>query len=141
MKPKVYNFSSKTILLLATALLFFAFLPNQTAQAQTEAGEVLMETDEMPQPKGGLDGWMAYLTENMKYPVLAKEKNIEGTVIVTFVVLETGEIDTVEILRGIGGGCDEEAMRLVKESPKWTPGKKDGELVKVRMRLPVRFKL
>ena len=139
MKLSILNSSLKALTILAIALLSLAFLPNQTAQAQTE--EVLMEADEMPKPKGGLDGWMAYLSENMKYPALAEEKNIEGTVIVTFVVREDGEKDSVEILRGIGGGCDEEAIRLVKDSPKWTPGKKNGEEVNVRMRLPVRFKL
>lgn len=139
MKQSPLNFQLKAISIVATAILFFAFLPNQTAQAQTE--EVLMDADVMPLPKGGLDGWNAYLSQNMKYPEAAKEKNIEGTVIVTFVVKKNGEVDTVEILRGIGGGCDEEAIRLAKESPKWTPGKKDGELVNVRMRLPIRFKL
>jgi len=55
--------------------------------------------------------------------------------------LKNGEISNVEILRGIGKGCDEEVMRLVKESPSWIPGEKDGQIVKTRMRLPVRFKL
>ncbi len=123
------------------ALLFFAVLPSQPAFAQTETDSVYMEVDEMPLPKGGMDGWNSYLGKNMKYPTAAREAKVEGTVVVTFVVLENGEVSTVEILRGIGKGCDEEVLRLVEESPKWTPGKKDGEVVKTRMRLPVRFKL
>ncbi|PZX47780.1 energy transducer TonB [Algoriphagus chordae] len=141
MKLSISNFPIKASPLFLLAMLFFATLPNQTAIAQTESETVHMEVDEMPQPKGGMDGWNTYLAENLKYPKAASEAKIEGTVIATFVVLKNGEIDSVEILRGIGGGCDEEVLRLVKESPKWTPGKKDGEIVKTRMRLPVRFKL
>ncbi|SFT44691.1 TonB family C-terminal domain-containing protein [Algoriphagus locisalis] len=139
MKLSTLNLLPKATSLVLAALFFFAFLPNQTAQAQTE--EVLTEVDVMPQPTGGLAGWNTYLAENLKYPEAAQEKKIEGTVIVKFVVLDSGELDQVEILRGIGGGCDEEVLRLVKEAPKWTPGKKDGEVVNVQMRLPVRFKL
>ena len=141
MKRTTLNFPLKAISIFATVILYFAFLPNQSVLAQTEAEEVLTDTAELPQPIGGLDGWNAYLAQNLNYPKAAMEKKIEGTVIVTFVVKKNSEIDTVEILRGIGGGCDEEAIRLVKDSPKWTPGKKDGELVNVRMRLPIRFKL
>ncbi|WP_425639335.1 energy transducer TonB [Algoriphagus yeomjeoni] len=141
MKRPNLNFPQKAISILAIALLFFAFLPNQTAQAQTEAEEVFLEVDVQPQPKGGMEGWNSYLSENLTYPAAAREKKIEGTVVVMFIVREDGAIDSVEILRGIGGGCDEEVMRLVKESPTWTPGKKDGEFVNVKMRLPVRFRL
>ncbi len=146
-KPKytikllVMNFSHKAVALFVIALLFFAALPIQTAFAQIESDTVYMEVDEMPKPKGGMNGWNEYLAKNMRYPKAAREAKVEGTVIVAFIVLENGEVSTLEILRGIGGGCDEEVMRLVKESPKWTPGKKYGEIVKTRMRLPVRFKL
>jgi protein TonB len=66
---------------------------------------------------------------------------VEGTVYVVFVVNTVGSIQDVEILRGIGGGCDEEALRVVSGAPKWTPGKQRGRPVRVRMRLPIRFKL
>ncbi|RAI85016.1 energy transducer TonB [Algoriphagus yeomjeoni] len=141
MNQKDNNFSPKALAILATAVLFFAFLPNQTAQAQTEAEEVFLEVDVQPQPKGGMEGWNSYLSANLTYPTAAREKKIEGTVVVMFIVRDDGKIDSVEILRGIGGGCDEEVMRLVKESATWTPGKKDGEFVNVKMRLPVRFRL
>ena len=66
---------------------------------------------------------------------------LQGIVVVTFVVDEKGNINNVQVLRGIGGGCDEEAVRLVKNSGVWTPGKIDGKAVSVQLRLPVQFKL
>lgn len=141
MKLSRMNFSQNAATPVLIALLFFAGLPSQTAFAQTETDSVYMEVDEMPIPKGGMEGWNSYLAKNMTYPKSAREAKVEGTVVATFVVLKNGDVDNIEILRGIGKGCDEEVLRLVKESPKWTPGKKDGEIVKTRMRLPVRFKL
>lgn len=123
------------------ALLIAACFTSLEAAAQTDPDPVFMEVDEMPKPKGGMEGWNSYLAQNMKYPKEARDTKVEGTVVIAFVVLENGEISTPEILRGIGNGCDEEVLRLVKESPIWTPGKKDGKVVKTRMRLPVRFKL
>jgi protein TonB len=141
MKLTQFIFSQKTAPIALIAILFFAALPNQTAFAQTAKDSVYMEVDEMPIPPGGMDGWNSYLGKNMRYPTAAREAKVQGQVIITFVVLENGETSNIDILRGIGGGCDEEVMRLVKESPKWTPGKKDGEKVKTRMTLPVNFKL
>ncbi|MEB2777190.1 energy transducer TonB [Algoriphagus sp. D3-2-R+10] len=141
MKLSAHNLPLKATLLLVVALFFFATLPNQEAFAQTESEKVHKEVDEMPTPPNGINGWNSYLAKNMKYPKAAREANVEGKVVVAFVVQETGEISNVEIIRGIGKGCDEEVMRLVKESPKWKPGKKDGEIVKTQMMLPVNFKL
>ncbi len=131
----------QTVPFLLLALIFSTCFFSIEASAQTEPDSVYMEVDEMPSPPGGMEGWTSYLSENMKYPKAAKEANVQGMVIVTFVVLENGELSTPEILRGIGKGCDEEVIRLVKESQKWTPGKKDGKAVKTRMRLPVKFEL
>lgn len=66
---------------------------------------------------------------------------IEGTVIVVFLVNTDGSIQDVEVLRGIGGGCDEEAVKVVQNAPKWEPGKQRGRPVRTRMRLPIRFRL
>lgn len=97
---------------------------------------------DMPVPPGGsMESFIKYFQENMKYPALAKEKGIEGMVAVSFIVREDGSVDEVAILRGIGGGCDEEAHRMVKESGTWTPGKLEGKAVAVQMRLPIQFKL
>lgn len=102
---------------------------------------VLSEVDEMPTPPGGMEGFIKYVMDNLKYPTKAKEDKIEGTVVLTFIVKEDGKVESVEVLRGIGGGCDEEAVRILENSDLWVPAKKEGKNVSARMRLPVRFKL
>ena len=72
---------------------------------------------------------------------MAKEAGIQGRVFVTFVVMETGKIANVKLLRGIGGGCDEEAIRVVKGMPSWKPGKQRGKPVRVQYNLPIKFTL
>ncbi len=94
-----------------------------------------------PSPAGGMAGWNKYLSENLRYPPNAQRKGIEGTVIVAFVVNTDGTTTDIEILRSVGGGCDEEVIRIVKGSPKWTPGMQRGMPVRTRMRLPLRFML
>ena len=139
MKPSTINFSQKAVTLFVIALLYFAALPNQAAYAQNNI--VYEEVDKMPVPQGGMEGLMSYLGQNIKYPKAAKKKGIEGKVFVDFVVKEDGSISEVSILRGIGGGCDEEAFRVVSDSPQWTPGEIDGKPVSTRMKLPIEFKL
>jgi protein TonB len=92
-----------------------------------------------PQPPGG--DLQAYFGKNIKYPQKAISQDIEGKVFVTFVVTSSGEVDDVKLLKGIGYGCDEEAIRVVKSMPRWTPGKNGGREVKVRMNIPIVFKL
>jgi TonB family protein len=82
-----------------------------------------------------------YLSKNIQYPQKAREMGVEGTVIVVFEIHTDGSIHNVEILRGIGGGADEEAVRVVQNAPKWEPGRQRGRAVKTRMRLPIRFKM
>jgi TonB family protein len=94
-----------------------------------------------PEPSGGMQGFMKYLMSSMKYPKAARKKGIQGKVFVSFVVDKDGSIIDVEILKGIGGGCDEEAMRVIQECPKWTPAMQRGQPVKVRMSIPLIFKL
>lgn len=109
---------------------------------QAKAQETVQkQVEEMPIPPGGMEGFTKYMIENLKYPAAAKEANIQGMVMVTFVVRADGSVDTIEVLRGIGGGCDEEAVRVVAESGKWTPGKNGGKAVPTQMTLPVQFKL
>jgi TonB family protein len=98
-------------------------------------------TEVQPNPPGGMQGWNKYLQENLTYPAEARSKGIEGTVIVVFVINSDGSVSNPEILRGIGGGADEEALRVVKNSPDWSPAKQKDQVVNSRMRLPIRFKL
>ncbi len=73
------------------------------------------------------------------YPDMAKDAKIEGKVYLTFVVDRDGGITGVKVLRGIGGGCDEEAVRVVKNMPRWNPGKQRGKPVRVQYNLPINF--
>jgi TonB family protein len=84
---------------------------------------------------------MEYTSENLKYPAEAKEAKVEGTVKVKFVIDEEGNITSPMIVEGIGGGCDEEALRLLNEMPPWSAGMQADKPVKVAMELPFRFKL
>lgn len=84
---------------------------------------------------------LEYIYKNIKYPAIARENGIEGTVVVTFVVEKDGSITDAKIVRDISGGCGEEAMRIVNMMPKWNPGKQRGNPVRVQFNLPVRFKL
>ena len=82
-----------------------------------------------------------YLSENLEYPVIARENGITGRVIITFVVEKDGSITDVKVLRGIGGGCDEVAQEVIEGMPKWNPGKQRGRPVRVQFTLPVAFTL
>jgi TonB family protein len=114
---------------------------NPTSIASGTTNEVFDVVETKPNPAGGMAGWNKYLSENLRYPEDAQSQGIEGTVIVAFVVNTDGAVSDIEILRGIGGGCDEEVIRIVKGSPNWTPGMAGGKPVRSRMRLPLRFKL
>ena len=94
-----------------------------------------------PQFPGGEAALLSYLMEQLKYPTVARENGIEGRVIVSFVVETDGSLSTIRVLRDIGGGCGEEAVRLVKGMPKWVPGQTNGRVVKKEYTLPVRFAL
>ena len=97
--------------------------------------------DEMPQFPGGEKAMMEYVAKNVKYPQEAKDKEIQGRVFVSFVIEKDGSVNEVKVERGIGGGCDEEAVRVVKAMPKWKPGKQDGKPVRVSYMMPFFFKL
>lgn len=91
--------------------------------------------------KGGMEAWYRYLKNNLNYPSQARRMGIEGTVIVRFVVNTDGSIQNVEILRGIGAGCDEMAKKVIENSPNWNPGISKDRAVRSRMTMPIRFKL
>lgn len=91
--------------------------------------------------KGGMDAWYAYLNKNLTYPSQAKRMGIQGMVIVRFVVNTDGSIQDIELVRTIGGGCDEIAKEVIENSPNWNPGKIGGRAVRSRMTMPIRFRL
>ena len=90
---------------------------------------------------GGEKELLKFLAENIKYPSLARENNIQGNVALTFVVDKNGQVSDITVLRDIGGGCGKEALRVMNAMPKWSPGEANGHAVKVRFTLPVRFRL
>ena len=104
-------------------------------------GEIFTVVDEMPGYPGGEDARVSFLRQNIKYPEEARELGIQGTVYSSFVVEKDGSITDIQILRGIGGGCDEEVIRIIKAMPKWVPGKQRGAPVRVQFKMPLKFTL
>ena len=103
--------------------------------------QIFTVVENEPEFPGGMDALYKYLSQNIKYPQLARENGITGKVYVTFVVEKDGSIANPKILRDIGGGCGAEAIRVVKAMPKWNPGKQRGKAVRVQFNLPVNFNL
>ena len=110
-------------------------------EPQNRDGEVFTVVEELPQPIGGMDAFYRHIAENMKYPLQARRMGIEGKVFVQFTVEKDGSLSQVQAIKGIGAGCDEEAVRVISEAPAFEPGTQRGMPVRVRMELPVQFKL
>ncbi len=110
-------------------------------EGPTAEPEIFVIVEEMPEFPGGAEALLRYLHENIRYPQMARENRIEGLVVVQFIIDEKGVLSNVTVLRGIGGGCDEEAVRVIKTMPAWKPGVQRGIPVKVRYNVPVRFVL
>nr|MBC7611571.1 energy transducer TonB [Pseudopedobacter sp.] len=112
--------------------------------AKEDSGEGtynMYNIEKYPQFPGGMDEWSKFLSKNLRYPNLARENSIGGRVIVSFVIETNGEITNLKILRGIGAGCDEEAIRVIKKSPFWSPGYQNGRAVRVSYIMPIVFRL
>jgi protein TonB len=97
--------------------------------------------EQVPEFPDGTKAMFKWLSDNVKYPPIARENGIEGTVYVGFVVGKDGSIQNVQIKRGISGGCNEEAVRVVQAMPAWKPGRQNGKAVNVAFTLPIKFKL
>ncbi|WP_299452700.1 energy transducer TonB [uncultured Microscilla sp.] len=92
-------------------------------------------------PKGGYPAFYKYVQKNLKYPPQARRMGVDGKVYIQFVVEKDGSLTDIKVLKGIGSGCDEEAVRVLKAAPKWNPGKQRGNPVRVRRALPIKFSL
>lgn len=103
--------------------------------------EIYIITEQEPKFPGGKKGLTKYLSKNLHYPEAARENNIEGRVIVQFVIEKDGNVSNIKVLRDIGGGCGEEAIRVIQEMPKWTPAKQRGKPVRCQFTLPLNFHL
>lgn len=100
-----------------------------------------VSVEQQPEFPGGMQALGHYLQRSLRYPAGASRAGIAGKVFVSFVVSANGELSEVTVLKGIGFGCDEEALRVVKQMPRWKPGKQSGRAVKVRFNLPITFAL
>ena len=103
--------------------------------------EIFNIVDTQPVPQGGLETFYKYLMENLKYPEKAKAEGKEGKVFVEFIVRKNGAIEQVKVIKGFDESCDEEALRVIRQSPDWIPGYQDDKAVDVRLVLPITFKL
>lgn len=101
-------------------------------------GKTYSWVEKMPTPRYDLGD---YLSKKLRYPDSARAKNVEGKVIIKFLVLENGDIDSPRIVQGIGSGCDEEALRVVENMPRWRSGRQKGKPVRVWFDLPIVFRL
>jgi TonB family protein len=107
----------------------------------TKNGEIFTVVEQNPEFPGGLSELGRYLGRNIRYPAPARRANVEGKVFVLFVVSKDGDIRSPKITKGIGFGCDEEALRVVLGMPRWIPGKQNGKEVNVEYSLPIKFVL
>jgi len=120
-----------------------AVITEQVKEAMPEekVDEIFTRVEVKPAPVGGIKAFYDYIGGNLQYPYRAKREGIEGRVFVEFVVEKDGSLTNIKVAKGIGGGCDEEAVRVIKGAPKWKPGKQLGRFVKVRMILQIKFNL
>lgn len=119
-------------------------IPNQIGIADApaeEVDEIFTIVEESALPVGGMPAFYKFLVETMKYPPQARRLGVEGKVLLQFVVDKSGSISDVKVLKGIGAGCDEEAVRVMQKAPAWSPGKQRGKAVKQRCIVPISFKL
>jgi protein TonB len=131
-------------LLTVMSVLAILLMVNTNAMAQNKKkanDKVLEKAEVMPEYPGGDQAMMDFVAKNVQYPQEARDKEISGRVLVSFIVEKDGSIADVKVVKGIGGGCDEEAVRVVKAMPKWKPGKDKGKPVRVSYMMPFTFKL
>jgi protein TonB len=113
----------------------------QEEEEDAEEEEIFVFVEDQAGFPGGDEARMKFLQDNIKYPQMAKESGIQGTVYLKFVVEKDGRISNVQVLRGIGGGCDDEAVRVLKAMPRWKPAKQRGRPVRVWFNMPIKFTL
>ena len=119
----------------------YDFTPPEIEEEEIVEAEIFKVVEEMPEFPGGAAKMMEFIQKNIKYPMMARESDIQGRVFVNFVVEPDGTITNVIVMRGIGGGCDEEALRVVQSMPNWKPGKQRGSAVRCSFTVPIIFKL
>lgn len=132
---------TKLVSLFIALFLCLPLFAQKESIPRIDSEGVYLIPDEMPKFPGGMQAMMKYLATNVKYPVEAQKKGVSGRVIIQFVVMEDGTPGQGKVVRGVDPLLDEEALRVVKTMPKWSPGMADGKAVKVRFTIPVMFSL
>lgn len=112
-----------------------------SAPPTEDPNAIYFNADIMPEFPGGQAGIKRYFRRNYTYPKTARDQGIEGTVFVRFVVNADGSVSGINVLKGLGFGCDDEAIRLIRKMPKWIPGEHNGKRVPVYKTMPIGFKL
>lgn len=129
----------KKIILLVAMSMFCGF--GAKAQKVVFDDEIYTVIEVAPEFPGGVDSMYAFISRNIKYPEEALKNNVSGNVYVTFVVEKDGQITSTRLLRDIGAGCGQEALRVVRSMPKWKPGTSQGKPKRVQFNLPFVFTL
>ncbi|MGD9492470.1 MAG: energy transducer TonB [Bacteroidales bacterium] len=128
------------VLLKNDSLLTKEYIMSSKFNIEETIDTVVFSLNEIqPEFPGGPDALMEFLARNIKYPVNARENNIQGTVYVTYIIEPDGKVTNIKVVQGIGGGCDEEAIRVVSIMPQWKPGMQLNKPVRVQFTLPIRF--
>jgi TonB family protein len=107
----------------------------------TNNSEIFTNVEVLPSFPGGIQAFGKFLAQNLRYPKVAHDAGIQGRVFCQFVVEKDGSLSNIKVVRGIGGGCDEEAVRVLAISPKWKPGLQNGKIVRVSYTIPIFFQL
>lgn len=121
---------SKSVLAQGTIRNLLLYEPDKNAYTVVE---------KPPKFPGGAEALGRYIQRNLHYPATAKVANVSGKVYVQFIVRKDGQITDIDILKGLGFGCDEEALQVVRQMPNWVPGRQSGQPVDVRYTLPISF--
>lgn len=115
--------------------------PPKPVQKEEATDEIFVVVENQPEFPGGNAAMMKFLSDNIKYPVIAQENGLQGRVITNFVVERDGSITDVQVVRGVDPSLDREAIRVIQSMPRWKPGQQRGQAVRVRFTLPVVFRL
>lgn len=111
----------------------------EIVEEEVVADEIFLIVEQQPLPYGGYEGFYDYVGKELKYPDRAMRLGVSGTVYVQFVIEKDGSITQIEVVRGIGAGCDEETIRVLENAPNWIPGNQRGVPVRVKKIMPIRF--
>lgn len=129
----------KKLFCILTIILFSVTI--SFAQKTDKSKDVFEQVDVVPEYPGGMPAMFDFIGKNLKYPKEAVKNNIQGKVLIKLIIEEDGSISETAIAKSLGYGCDEEVTRVVKAMPKWSPGKKDNQLVRTSFVLPIMFAL